>query len=286
MLGTLAQIIALVTYGNAALRKLPGFDFGSFYPANNTFLFCEQVCFVRVTWGMRWEEEEFAADPLAWLSGLEREGLLGLRLELAPRLDRDEEGDEAPERMLAGFVGGGARWRIEAWMPKVSEFWEAHWKVGDREREDQRIWNVTYGQIASEKRKKKSAPPEADLEALKRDLGSTLEEIAGFAARQRLGNFAQVFERARALLDAPEPLRETRGFDLAPAGILSLPAAQLLCAAQAAWVFGGMGSWNDQSFAGEDGQVYDRLSEQLYQRLLTAFPAAVNTGDPPVSKSS
>ena len=44
-----------------------------------------------------------------------------------------------------------------------------------------------------------------------------------------------------------------------------LPAAQLLGAAQSAWVFGGMGSWNDLGFEGEDQALYDRLSEELYR---------------------
>ena len=36
-------------------------------------------------------------------------------------------------------------------------------------------------------------------------------------------------------------------------------------ACEAAWVFGGMGSWNDLGFQGEDQQTYERLSHRLFQ---------------------
>ena len=65
--------------------------------------------------------------------------------------------------------------------------------------------------------------------------------------------------------------------DIAPKGLLPKSAYQLLTAAQAAWVFGGMGSWNDLGFQGQDQQTYDKLSEELYQLLNAAIVQATNT---------
>ena len=44
-----------------------------------------------------------------------------------------------------------------------------------------------------------------------------------------------------------------------------------------AWVFGGMGSWNDLVFAARtEEDEYNRLSAKLYLAVLGAFVAAVN----------
>jgi hypothetical protein len=51
----------------------------------------------------------------------------------------------------------------------------------------------------------------------------------------------------------------------------------LLASAQAAWVFGGMGSWNDLGFDGNDQQEYTALSDELFLLLNQAIGATVNT---------
>jgi predicted butyrate kinase (DUF1464 family) len=57
-----------------------------------------------------------------------------------------------------------------------------------------------------------------------------------------------------------------------------LTAKQLLFSAGNAWVFGGMGSWNDLGFDNkEDNETYDRLSEQLYSNINEAIIASTNT---------
>ena len=45
----------------------------------------------------------------------------------------------------------------------------------------------------------------------------------------------------------------------------------MLDACQHASVFGGMGSWNDQSFAGAEGEAYERVSERLFRALNRAI---------------
>jgi hypothetical protein len=58
---------------------------------------------------------------------------------------------------------------------------------------------------------------------------------------------------------------------------MPLEAKQLLASAQAAWVFGGMGSWNDLGFDGNDQQEYTALSDELFLLLNQAIGATVNT---------
>jgi hypothetical protein len=111
----------------------------------------------------------------------------------------------------------------------------------------------------------------------KHELDITLSRIESFATRQNLEHFAKAFREARALLSSELPLSKTYYADLAPNPALPLDAKQLLAAAQAAWVFGGMGSWNDLGFDGEDQQEYGRLSDRLFSLLIDAVCSAVNS---------
>lgn len=52
---------------------------------------------------------------------------------------------------------------------------------------------------------------------------------------------------------------------------------QYLTAAEKAWVFGGMGSWNDMADLGDlDNAEYDRLSLELYREIMYAITFSVN----------
>lgn len=65
--------------------------------------------------------------------------------------------------------------------------------------------------------------------------------------------------------------------DLAPTPAIPLEAKQLLAAVQAAWVFGGMGSWNDLGFDGDDQREYDALSGKLFLLINQTLCSAINT---------
>ena len=65
-----------------------------------------------------------------------------------------------------------------------------------------------------------------------------------------------------------------------PVTIFEKLQQQLFLAAQQAWVFGGMGSWNDAApyLAAEQGleQDYQHLTEQLHRQIRQALMYAVN----------
>jgi hypothetical protein len=104
-----------------------------------------------------------------------------------------------------------------------------------------------------------------------------LSRIAAFATRQRLESFAKAFRAAQDVLLSDEPLSKAYHPDLAPASGISLEAKQLLGAAQVAWVFGGMGSWNDLGFEGQDQQEYSKLSDDLFSLLNQVICGAANS---------
>ena len=270
--GTIAQIIVLTTHGNAFLRRSPRFDLSDFYPSHGTFKFCEYVRFADLKpKGEGWEQFPYASDPKEWLMRLQREGVRRLRMIYASSAGAQAEDTASSDRMLVGFVGGGGRWVIEAMKASGSDYWEGSWDTGDQERADQKIWQVTYGRIASDQ--PAADGPDLDPAALRNRLAENLQAIGDFARMHKLDNFARAFDGGLAQLNSSRPHES----DFAPDGALSLPAAQLLGAVQTAWVFGGMGSWNDMGFDGEDQVTYDRLSEELYQLLNAAMVAAANS---------
>ncbi len=277
MQGTIAQIIALTLEGNAALRGIASSGLGQ---THSTMSFCEFVRFVDLTrTPTGWPERPVADEPSTWFQYLKDRGVTSLRLMYGPSNDPNVDGNGVTDRMLVGFVGGGGRWLIQASKPGTSDYWEARWTMGDQRRTDHRIWRVTYGRIA------RSRPIEAagqvDLRVIRERFHGVLVEIRAFAVKQDLAGFANCFTKGLDDLDSESP---ANGFhkELLNASLLPVSAIQLLSAAQSSWVFGGMGSWNDLGFDGQDQAIYERLSEELYTVVNQAIVAAANSsvGDP------
>jgi hypothetical protein len=51
----------------------------------------------------------------------------------------------------------------------------------------------------------------------------------------------------------------------------------MLKAAMSAWVFGGMGSWNDMGFPGETQKEYEQVSDKLFDLLNESMEAAATS---------
>ncbi|MDW8404342.1 hypothetical protein [Chloroflexus sp.] len=134
MRGSLAQLITLTVWGNAALRAPASFAAGKFYPAHPAFRFCEYVQFVDLSpAATALAEFPHAADPIAWFERMQAEGVYTLRLVYEPA---DGVSDSA---LPVGFSKGGERWLIEAVKPAASDYWEARWDSGDYARDDGKI---------------------------------------------------------------------------------------------------------------------------------------------------
>lgn len=277
MQGTIAQIVALVLEGNAAIR---GIDSVGMDQSHSTMSFCEFVRFADLTkTPTGWSERQVAEDPMGWFRYLKERGFTALRMTHGPSNDPNLDGSGVTDRMLVGFVGGGGRWLIQASKPNSSDYWEARWVVGDQQRSDHRIWRVTYGRVAKSRPVGELEP--VDLDALREHFYEVLEEIKAFATRQGLDGFANCFARALEDLGSGSP---GNGFhkELLNRSLLPLEAVQLLSAVQSSWVLGGMGSWNDLGFDGQDQETYERLSEELYRVSNRAIVAAANTSIGPV----
>lgn len=270
MTGPVAQMVALTCHANALLA---GREVGTFFPTNSTCQFCDRVVFLgsagflQAITGSR----DTADTPDEWFRLLVARGATGVHLGWRSR----RLASWLPDHMGAGLVGGGGLWQMEvAFRNGRHQAWRAQWVVLNQQAPDQRIWHVAYeGRGAG-----RAQPwPPADLAAPRDELREAIEQAVSFCAYHDLDGFATGFRDARRELKGKDPEKPAFHQDLAPAGFLSDDARHTLNACQHAWVFGGMGSWNDLGFQGEEQQRYDAVSERLYRAVTTAIQTAANT---------
>ena len=270
MNGPIAQLVALTCHANAVLRR-SGKPTG-FFPDNSTCRFCDRISFIenRKSWIGKPHENLVASTPDDWFRHLAQKQTLGVRL-----LRRSQNHPQFPDRMTAGFVGGGGDWMLGARYPASTGYWMARWEVWNRDAPEQRIWRVTYGLVESRPDPPGPGPNLSDAASA---FKSALVRIHAFSLAHDCGGFTDCFSCA---LQSLTEETATHGYhqDLFVSGTLSPLAAAVLDASQSAWVFGGMGSWNDMSFDGDDGKEYEAASGQLFSALNTAICAATNESD-------
>jgi hypothetical protein len=267
MQGTIAQLLSLAAHGNEYLSGRPD---SSYFPDGSTFKFCKFVKFMDLqSSGSKWHEREFASDPNSWFKKLKETGVIQLRVRY---ISTNKE--EISDRVSVAFVGGGGRWLIEAVKSGKSDFWEANWKVGDRDDPDQNIWHVSYGRILRNANQPEPALPAA--KEVKENLQEVLSRISEFAHKNDCGNFGECFDRGIKALTSPSSSTD-RGYSIFPENYATPEYHQLISACQSAWVFGGMGSWNDMGF--NDSEVhkqYEALSDELFNLINLALVVASN----------
>lgn len=267
MNGPIAQLVSLALHGNAMVRDIPT---PRFWPKNSTCQFCDRITFVDQV-AADGQSSLIAGDPDEWLAAMRSRGVREFRIG-----HRSEGNTPTPERMHAGFVGGGGVWVLET-RGSRSEKWLPRWEVWNQDAPDSRIWRVEYRLMGESDASRQATP---DLELVTQDLARSLADVHAFASRHDLDGFASLFAKASETLLAEETVLHGYHRDLAPVDALPGEAARLLDAAQSAWVFGGMGSWNDIWFEGDDGAEYERVSEGLFRAVLVAIPAAVDASTP------
>jgi len=267
MVGTLAQLIALVSNGNAYLGACD--DLQNFYPNNSTFKFCNSIIFVDMKKFLRVTETRVANNPCEWLSWLKHHYCRRLYLRYAATHD-----PQLPDHLSVAFAGGGGTWYVVSAFPNSVDYWLNRWEVTDRNAPDKKIWTVTYRRVATQKPKLETLIN--DLSPCKKRFESVLKQVEAFAARNDLDYFAQCFQNGLEALASDNPMILYHE-DLLPDVGFSLEAKQLIAAASAAWVFGGMGSWNDLGFDGEEQNEYERLSKELYAIINLSIERSVNS---------
>jgi hypothetical protein len=111
-------------------------------------------------------------------------------------------------------------------------------------------------------------------------LRQALVEVEQFARQNGEESWADVFKRE---LDEFDASGKVQPGEMLPEDGYSSEAHRLISTASGAWVFGGMGSWNDIYFDNEQVRAdYSRLSAQLYDAVVTATIAATNSFERPL----
>ncbi len=174
-----------------------------------------------------------------------------------------------PNHIASAFANGVA-WGLLTTGPKPW-LWFADWQTSDLQAVDSRIWTVTASCVRAEG----AIPPSPDVAQASQTLEARLASIGEFAASQGFDEWLPWFQRALSMLKDPAPVPRYHA-DMIP---VSRPVEQrqLAAAAIEAWVFGGMGSWNDVWLADEQERAeYDEHTEQLYAAVVDALLAVAN----------
>jgi hypothetical protein len=148
--------------------------------------------------------------------------------------------------------------------------WVARWEVGNRDDADRRIWNIAISGERSDLR-----APVPDVRSSATELRIALSELGDFAARHDQQSWADIMRAAEEQLVSDDP-KCAYYPEMVQAGALPLDRLQLLAAATRGWIFGGMGSWND-NVASVEIEEYERVSANLWKALTVAMTAAVNS---------
>lgn len=248
MNGELAQLIAVAAHGSAWLAGRTGEEPPDLEGGNSTFEYVHSVRFELP--GRLLRAPTVSSSVADWLLAARQRG--AGRLWLA-----------TPSGQPQAIVASSTKGPIESWT--------STWVVGDEDAPEHRIWDVTYrGQ-----RDPKVVLSTSNVVEATDELATALRRTAAFARDHDLDEWAAVFEAALGMEHAPDPQPPYHP-DMFPSTAFGRPSRRLLAMATRAFVFGGMGSWNDLAFEGADAKGYIAISGALYAAVLSAFGAAVN----------
>jgi hypothetical protein len=256
MNGELAQVVVLTAFGNAALHKLLS-------PSDETCLREHSILSQHVrTIQFHDADAKSPSDAVfEWLRNLEGSHVtrlwltgLGSSGELEPHIA--EAFSNSVPRGIAAVLDDGPIVFVPNW----------HFGRGQK-------WVVTY--------KLFQLPNSCVLtggnpsESLHR-LEEKTEQARDFASRAEQDHWCKWFSDAITTMQTGETKLK-----YLPSHGYSSEARRLISGAAAAWVFGGMGSWNDIWFKDKGLQSeYNRVTEELYAAVSDGIGTAVNAFDP------
>lgn len=274
--GEVAQMAALVISANHRLKRPD--DPMRWFASQRAFARCGSISF-DVAARRRGEAPTLvpmAETPPAWLDQLARSGTKRVLIGFERQDEEMEPGEEIPDRIAAGFAGGGSLWTMTTETDDGRALgWHASWRAAYPSARDGRIWQVRYTATAA-----KPQPPGRSVEAATTELRHALAEMSEFAWSHGAKKANMRFTSALALLEGepdPMPFHNPAG----PADTLDQDARQLLRAAQRGWMFDDASDWGKLTVDRDTLQDHARRSEALYDAVTSAMVAATNSSAPP-----
>jgi hypothetical protein len=263
MNGAILRDVLLVA---AASRTLRSGDAAGVLPAAATIAHKRSIPFLDE------QGSELAADPHAWFDLLRRDGVRRVGLAVGPA--EPIAGIEMPERQLSAFANSGPVWRIEARAANGASLWRIDGVIFDDPPTDKMAGAVGV----RIKTGSPFAPAPTPLGVAIAGLSAALGPMIALAAHAGMSDpFGALFEQARTLLHGPAASWPRAGYYLDFERYAGFDAAQMrtLAAITHAWVFGGMGSWND---VGPDGPEVDTLFAALCDACAALANSTVGCG--------
>ncbi len=273
--GEVAQLAALVISANHRLAH-PG-DPMRWFATQRAFARCGAISFEAATKRRVGKPVlvPVAETPPAWLDQLAQSGTTRVVLGFERQDEEVVLGETIPDRIAAGFAGGGSLWTMTTETGDGNALgWRAAWRAAFPEALDRRLWSVTYTAIA--------AKPQSlgrSVEAAATELKHALAEMSEFAWSHDVKQANVMVTSALALLEGEaDPLALSR--PRSPADTLPEPARRLLYAAQRGWIFDNMELWAKTEFDQKTWRTHARCAEALYDAVTAAIVAAVNASVP------
>jgi hypothetical protein len=262
--GELAALIAVVLHGNAWFAN-PISDPPSLERDNSTYRYVQSLTFMQPKHGLLRRERRYVGTA-EWLSFMRSEGVTALAL-----FNPTETAGELPAPIATSFANGVPRGVVTD--GNAQTLWSSNWQTDGSDHLRGEIWRVTmtsYGLAPGPAARPRSA---ADAFA---SLQEAVKAARALATENNLDDWVDWFGKALSVSTSPDP-EVPYNPDIAPTGWLSLEQQQLLAFAVQAWVFGGMGSWNDIWLEDESqGDRYREVTEQLYRAVIAALVAVTN----------
>ena len=256
MNGELAQLVALATHGTSWLAR--GGEPPDLLLENSTFKFVRVIEFA--------DGSGTVSGVAPWLMGLASRRVRRLWLVIPDPPPVRPRWPYLDAHLEVAFSNAGG-WHVLATADEghPAEAWTSQWHVEDLRVPDRKVWTVRIeGRPAP-----RSQPRQFDLEHARVALVNTIEAARALATRE-FPEWAPAFAGA---LSATSPIYNP---DLMASDFPG-PAQRLAAMADTAWVFGGMGSWNDVAFPSPAIEAEHReVSRALYGAVTQALVAAVN----------
>lgn len=169
-----------------------------------------------------------------------------------------------------------APWAIAVTFPDSIRYWWPDWQANHPRPTSGPVWTVSYRELPV-------ADPGVDwppLPVARENLKRALNDILEVDQSEQSGHWSNAFFLpALRLLD---PASASEPFPVLPENLgLSPDREQLLRGALRGWVFGGMGSWNDNGPSSpEIAERWEAVTQALYTTTSYALVAAVNDEQP------
>jgi len=265
MNGELAQVIALVAHGNYFLdhAEISMVDLSG----NSTFQYVNEVKFVRYKSILDKKGVLAAGNVVDWFDALRKNHAKRL-WNIGFAWDRADMAEH-----IAVAFSGGVPIAIQVDLPGGFELWYPQWKTGGQ---PQKPWFVEYRGLKFDY---SHAAEQMDLFDVKSRLRTAIVLAEQFTKKsdEDLSLWKEHFSKALVLIDS-ENATVPYHPDLLPAAGFSNKTRQILAAASQAYVFGGMGSWNELGFNDPSlHKEYEEVTKILYQAVKMSTLMASNS---------